>query len=296
MEDDDKYAVVLEPFRYLQQQPGKEIRSQLVEAFDAWLHVPPEKLAVIKSCIEMLHNASLLIDDVEDGSLLRRGKPVAHKIYGVPSAINCANLVYFMALRELGKLHSHLAVDIFTDELIHLHQGQGMDIFWRDSLTIPSEEEYLDMINNKTGGLLRLAVNLMQACSDVKLEGLVELVNTLGILYQVRDDYINLVSSDYMKNKSYCEDLTEGKFSFPIIHSLRNASSSNRQLLNILRSRTSEIEVKTYAVQLMHDTGSFEYTKQFLHETVKIVNQLLQKLGDNAKLKEIVDYLGKEFA
>lgn len=52
------------------------------------------------------------------------------------------------------------------DELINLHRGQGMDLFWRDSLTCPTEEEYIEMVNNKTGGLLRLAVKLMQACSS----------------------------------------------------------------------------------------------------------------------------------
>jgi len=53
-----------------------------------------------------------------------------------------------------------------VDELINLHRGQGMDLFWRDSLTCPTEEEYIEMVNNKTGGLLRLAVKLMQACSQ----------------------------------------------------------------------------------------------------------------------------------
>lgn len=52
------------------------------------------------------------------------------------------------------------------DELINLHRGQGMDLFWRDSLTCPTEQEYIEMVNNKTGGLLRLAVKLMQACSS----------------------------------------------------------------------------------------------------------------------------------
>ena len=119
------------------------------------------------------------IDDVEDGSSLRRGFPVAHSIYGIPQTINSANYVYFCALRELEKLNNPQLYKIFygtdtfgiaqlrVDELINLHRGQGMDLFWRDSLTCPTEEEYIDMVNNKTGGLLRLAVKLMQACSSI---------------------------------------------------------------------------------------------------------------------------------
>jgi len=179
----------------------------------------------------MLHNASLLVDDVEDGSHLRRGNPVAHKIYGVAQTINCANYVYFLALQELQHIPRPDLVQIFTDELINLHRGQGMDIYWRDAGLCPSEQEYLEMIGHKTGGLLRLAVKLMQACSQNPVD-YVPLVNIIGTLYQIRDDYVNLRSTDYMKNKSFCEDLTEGKFSFPIIHSIRADHSENRTLLS----------------------------------------------------------------
>jgi geranylgeranyl diphosphate synthase type 3 len=107
------------------------------------------------------------IDDVEDSSLLRRGVPVAHSIFGIPQTINSANYVYFCGLKELLKLKSASAIDIYTDELINLHRGQGMDLYWRDSLTCPTEDEYLAMVSDKTGGLFRLAIKLMQAESSV---------------------------------------------------------------------------------------------------------------------------------
>ena len=69
------------------------------------------------------------VDDVEDGSSLRRGLPVAHSIFGVPQTINSANYIYFVALRELARLPNNpaRAVDIFSDELVNLHRGQGDD-------------------------------------------------------------------------------------------------------------------------------------------------------------------------
>ncbi len=95
--------------------------------------------------------------------------PVAHNIFGTAQTINSANYVYFLALRELFKLKSPKAIDIYTDELINLHRGQGMDLFWRDTLTCPSEADYLEMVGNKTGGLFRLAVKLMQAESEANM-------------------------------------------------------------------------------------------------------------------------------
>lgn len=74
--------------------------------------------------------------------------------------------MYFLALQEVQKLKSPAVIDIYVQELLNLHRGQGMDLFWRDTLTCPTEEEYLEMVGNKTGGLFRLAVKLMQAESD----------------------------------------------------------------------------------------------------------------------------------
>jgi geranylgeranyl diphosphate synthase type 3 len=71
---------LLEPYAYLKQIPGKDFRGHLIDCFQLWLDIPPEKVVAIKEIIDSLHNASLLIDDIEDGSSLRRGVPVAHKI------------------------------------------------------------------------------------------------------------------------------------------------------------------------------------------------------------------------
>ena len=76
---------LLEPFNYIDRVPGKDVRGQLIDCFQTWLKIPEERIVVIKEIIGALHNASLLIDDIEDGSELRRGVPVAHAIYGEPS-------------------------------------------------------------------------------------------------------------------------------------------------------------------------------------------------------------------
>lgn len=91
------------------------------------------------------------------------------------------------------------------------------------------------------------------------------LVNTIGLLFQILDDYKNLSSTTYTINKGLAEDLTEGKFSFPVIHAIR-ADPSNRVLLNVLRQQTTDEEVKKYAIAYLERTGSFAYTRAVLRE------------------------------
>jgi geranylgeranyl diphosphate synthase type 3 len=164
---EEKERILLGPYDYLYGHPGKDIRSQCIAAFNQWLKVPPERLDIITKVVGMLHTSSLLVDDVEDSSVLRRGIPVAHAIFGTPQTINSANYVYFRALSLLLSMNNPKLIEIFTEELLNLHRGQGMDLYWRDSLTCPSEADYLEMVGNKTGGLFRLAIKLMQAESQV---------------------------------------------------------------------------------------------------------------------------------
>lgn len=131
---------ILEPFLYLNSVPGKDVRGCLMDCFQDWLQIPHEKLEIIKEIIASLHNASLLIDDIEDNSKLRRGVPVAHSIFGIATTINCANYVYFLALEKCHSLENPSAMSIFVQEMLNLHRGQGQDILWRDAGQCPTGE------------------------------------------------------------------------------------------------------------------------------------------------------------
>ncbi|XP_069741247.1 geranylgeranyl pyrophosphate synthase isoform X2 [Narcine bancroftii] len=248
---------------------------------------------VIIEVTEMLHSASLLIDDIEDNSKLRRGFPVAHSIYGVPSVINSANYVYFLSLEKVLSLGHPEAIQLFTQQLLELHRGQGLDIHWRDTYTCPTIEDYKAMVLQKTGGLFGLAVGLMQLFSEKKLD-LKPLLDSLGLLFQIRDDYANLISKDYSDNKGFCEDLTEGKFSFPVIHAIWSHPEST-QVQNILRQRTENVDVKKYCVNYISKVGSFDYTRQALKDLEAEALKIIGQLGGNPKLTALIEQLGKVY-
>ncbi|CAH1794688.1 unnamed protein product [Owenia fusiformis] len=285
----DKEKVLLEPFHYISQIPGKQIRTKLSKAFNYWLKIPDDKLLAIAEVTQMLHNASLLIDDIEDNSVLRRGIPVAHHIYGIPHTINTANYVYFIALDKVQQLGHQDATKVFTEQLLELHRGQGMDIYWRDAYTCPTEEEYKRMVLQKTGGLFGLAVRLMQLFSQNK-SNLKPLLDSLGLYFQIRDDFANLYSKEYEANKSYCEDLTEGKFSFPIVHAVQQFPEDNT-VMSILRQRPTDNDVKKYCVEHMKNLGSFKYTQQVLVELEQKLLVQISEQGGNPMLEAVIGEL-----
>ena len=204
--------------------PGKNFRTQVLNAFNVWLRIDERSFNIIDRVVGMLHNASLLyvldlailvlrkeikvfrIDDIQDGSQLRRGFPAAHCIFGTAQSINAGNHAYFLAQQELLHLDNPLqAFRIYNEEMLNLHRGQGIELFWRDSMTVPTENEYLLMISNKTGGLFRLAARLMQSASSTQHDVL-PLTDLIGLIFQVRDDYNNLCSDQVSPYSSNCSD------------------------------------------------------------------------------------------
>ena len=103
---------------------------------------------------------------------------------------------------------------------------------------------------------------------------------------------MNLSSTEYAENKGLCEDLTEGKFSFPIIHSIRS-NPQNRQLINILKQKTTDDEVKKYAVKYMESTGSFEYCKVVLRDlkdkAMAMIEDIDEGMGQGAGVRNFLN-------
>ncbi|KAJ5159723.1 geranylgeranyl pyrophosphate synthase [Penicillium canariense] len=292
--------VVLEPYRYLTSLPSKGFRDQAIDSLNTWLKVPSTSARTIKNIIKMLHSASLMLDDIEDGSPLRRGKPSTHSIYGTAQTINSATYQYTEATGVAAELSNPACLRIFVEEVQQLYVGQSYDLYWTHHILCPSISEYLKMVDMKTGGLFRLLTRLMIAESpvsdamSVSDNALNQLSCLIGRFFQIRDDYQNLASADYAKQKGFAEDLDEGKFSFPLIHSLRTVESEPKfagdamQLRAFLMKRRLEGELNNEAkrevLAIMKKTKSLEYTLSVLRELhgelKKEVGRLEEKFGE----------------
>ena len=301
----------LRPWNYLLTIPGKNVRDMIIQAFHQWIPScdATTQLVLIKQIIAYLHSASLIVDDIEDESLTRRGFPCAHIQFGLAPSLNAANYVYFLALEKALLLQSPEAISCFTNEMLNLHRGQGRDIFWRVSTHLASEPEYLHMVQDKTGGLFRLAIRLMLSVSKSSKERaleprLLELCDDLASFFQIRDDLINLASPEFHKKKGFCEDITEGKLSFIALHSLRklkaSSSSANderdfKELMELLQKKTTDRGEIKRAMAILKRTGSFDYTLKYL-ETLqaKIDDMISNRLGGNDKLRGVLSALAAD--
>ena len=137
-------------------------------------------------------NGSLRLDDLEDSSPLRRGRPSTHDIYGPAQTVNSATFLYIQATQLASTLENQECFKIFTNEMRRLYVGQSYDLYWTHNALCPSIAEYLRMVDDKTGGLFRMLTRMMVAespvsknLSDIDLDLLSCLI---GRFFQIRDD------------------------------------------------------------------------------------------------------------
>ncbi|KAJ5703678.1 hypothetical protein N7493_011603 [Penicillium malachiteum] len=272
---------VTSPSKYIASLPSKNVRDKFLDALNLWFRIPEEPLSRIKRIVGLLHHSSLMLDDIEDDSTLRRGMPCAHSLYGPAQTINSANYAFVTAFAETLSLKNSSATDMFIDEVQNMHRGQAMDLHWKYHTHCPTADEYMQMIDNKTGAMFRLCVRLMQAESNLAGHNISPdpFVLQLGRYFQVRDDYQNLLSDEYSSQKGFCEDLDEGKISLPIIYTIMNPSFNGSVIKGIFQHKVPgkmPLPTKKYILEQMKQAGALDMTLSLIQDMQK---DLLDKLG-----------------
>ncbi len=222
---------------------------------------------------EVIHNGTLMADDIEDNSDFRSGKPTIHKIYGEDIAINASSAMYYLPLLALFKNKSKfpkstviLAYEIYSQEMINLAYGQSFDILWHKGKNANvTEDQYLQMCAFKTGTLARMAAKLGAVFAgasekNVALAG--RFAEAIGVAFQIQDDILNLTAKeDY--GKEIGGDISEGKRSLIIIRALSKLDSIKRKrLLEILDSHTKDNFKIGEAISLIRGTDALEYSSK----------------------------------
>ncbi len=256
---------------------GKAIRPALCLASCAAFGGRVEEALPSAVAIELLHNAFLVHDDIEDSSLLRRGRPTLHARHGVPLALNAGDALVVLAQAPLRdnrtSLSSRLAGLVGAEfDLMARHtlEGQATELGWRrDNVVDLDPQDYLDLVMRKTCWYttihpLRVGA-LIGSWGTADLDSLVRFGFYLGAAFQIADDLLNLVGTERY-GKETLGDLYEGKRTLMLIHLLRVLPEGDRSALVAFLGRTrdqrTEAEVG-HVLDLMIRHGSIDYARQF---------------------------------
>jgi geranylgeranyl diphosphate synthase, type II len=218
-----------------------------------------ERTAIVRSAtvIELYHNAFLIHDDIEDGSLLRRGGPALHRTHGVSVAINVGDAMFALALRPLLDNTAVLGLGKslrILQAVAHMVQqsveGQAMELEWiRADAWDLSDEDYIDMVTKKTGWYSFVTPVLLghiaAGAPPVATAPLAEYARCLGIAFQIQDDLLNLERDSGEYGKEALGDLWEGKRTLILLHMLRTATPPERERARaILRKSRPEPDAR----------------------------------------------------
>ncbi|GMO39224.1 MAG: polyprenyl synthetase family protein [Termitinemataceae bacterium] len=241
---DSNSKTLVEPCYELVSRGGKRWRPLLMSLVcaalgggDAAIHLSP--------LVEFCHNASLIHDDIEDNSGMRRGKPCIHKLYGIDTAINSGCFLYFLPLICIDKWNAGTdfklrLYTLWAENIRNLHIGQSLDISWHKNIDfIPSVEQYFSMCALKTGVLAKFAAITGSAAAESTVKEPVlakkiaengkifaKAAENLGVAFQILDDVKNLTAQIAGKEKG--DDIVEGKKSLPVLYFLQGAQDQER--------------------------------------------------------------------
>ncbi|MEM1586808.1 MAG: polyprenyl synthetase family protein [Candidatus Bathyarchaeia archaeon] len=259
---------------------------------------------------EVIHNGTLIADDVEDSSEMRRGKPCTYKIYGLDIAINLSQAMYFLPMivlsDKLNDIPTYVArrlYEIYVQEMINLSLGQAIDIAWHRGL-IPAEdlreEHYLQMCAYKTGTLARMSAKMaavLAGSSDEVVEKVGRFAESIGVAFQIQDDVLDVSGEEFARGKGGLGmDITEGKITLMVIYTLRKADEDDkRELLRILNMHTRDEYLRMRAISIMRKYGAIEYAKgvafKLIEDGWNNIDKLIPEEEAKKKIKMFTEYL-----
>jgi geranylgeranyl diphosphate synthase type I len=266
-----------DPIWNLLDRGGKRWRAILfliaVDAFGS----DPEQFLDYACVPEILHNGTIIVDDVEDEARKRRGDTALHHQHGIDIALNAGNAMYFVPLKVIDRNSAGLspeqrlaAYEMLTHELNRTHLGQGMDIYWHNQKEIRvGEDQYLEMCACKTGCLTRIVARLAAIVTDQSeaVESAVaRYAEDMAIAFQIGDDILDVehtLDRAGEFGKEFGNDIREGKKTLMVIHTANEAPPDRvARLEEILWAEENDKEEIMDAIEIMQEAGSIEYARE----------------------------------
>ena len=257
---------------------GKRIRPLLNLLCARLCGYTDDFIKKFSTIIEFLHTATLLHDDVVDGASLRRGKPVAHSIWGAPVTVLVGDFLLARALNIAAETGNPRIIQIISEITESMCQGEILQLIKKGDVTL-SEADYMDVIRRKTGFLIQGACQtgaILAGAPEEVENSLARYGYHIGMVFQIADDLLDYTADTRTLGKTIGADLKEGKLTLPVIRTLEKVGSEDRVwLADLIGRKEFTADEFDALIRLMHDTGAINYCRDIAENHVRDAKKII---------------------
>ena len=283
---------------------GKRLRPYMAIRSCQILGGKSSTAMISASAVEMVHNFTLVHDDIMDNDEMRHGVPTVHKKFGMPIAILAGDVLFSKAFQIISEsklspnANTHL-ISRLAKACVDVCEGQLLDIKMADEKRIPTEKEYITMIGKKTAALFDVSCAMGAICATNKpkdISNLSTFGRNLGIAFQITDDLIGVMGDPKVTKKPVGNDLREGKKSLPILMAIKLAKGNEKKII-LKAFGNSKISKKDLnrAVEVIRSLGIEEKVRNQALKYAEKSEKSLTKYKGTAKIElvALLDFVVK---
>jgi geranylgeranyl diphosphate synthase type I len=237
----------------------------------------PNQAVPAAAAIELVHNFSLVHDDIEDKSHLRRSRSTVWKVWGMPQAINAGDGLFVLAHLVMHRLADRgvppqrvlTAFEIFDEACLALTEGQYLDLSFEARLDV-DVDQYLSMIRGKTAALFSASAQLGALIAGSDPESIARyrrFGENLGLAFQIVDDILGIWGDPHLMGKPAADDIQQRKKTLPIVRALeQEQKTKNRGLRKIYQRETIDKEAVRVALNILEDLEARHYAEEIAND------------------------------
>jgi len=275
---------------------GKRLRPLLLVLSARLCGYKEDYAKTVSTALEYLHAATLLHDDIVDDAILRRGKTVAHSLYGNATTVLVGDFLLARALAICADSGKIKVIHIISDLTENMSTGEVHQLMRKGDVSL-TEDEYLEVIRRKTAVLFQAACTVSAVIADApeeKEKALSDFGYHLGIAFQMADDLFDYTMDTADLGKEVGADLREGKLTLPVIHALKQANPADRdEMIKIIGNEAFTVEEFNVLVDLLKKNDGIAYTERkaaFCIEKAKEALSVFEPSKTKDSLLDIANY------
>lgn len=281
-------VLINEVARYIVNSGGKRIRPLLLILSARALEYRGTAHIDLAAVIEFIHTATLLHDDVVDGSDLRRGQHSANSVWGNEASVLVGDFLYSRAFQMMVDVNSMRIMEIMSDTTNVISEGEVMQLLNCQNPDT-TEQDYLRVIHAKTAKLFEAAARIGAVLGNSpwpQEQAMAAFGGYLGTAYQLIDDVLDYTGSAETTGKNLGDDLAEGKATLPIIYAIRNGTPTQAKVIRdaILTGGRKNIDAVIEAVET---TGAMAYTARAADTQLDFALQALKSIPPSEHKKAL---------